>query len=82
MKKIKKMSLANIQDSLSKDEMKRIMAGSGGGSRYCDTTAQCQAWYGWNCGCSNEHNCSCGRANNPNIYYLWLVGKAEFTFMR
>ena len=57
--KTKKMSLENIKGKLSRAEMKNIMAGSGGGNRCCDTSAQCQTWYGSNCGCMSDHICGC-----------------------
>lgn len=44
---IKKMSLANIKGKLSRAEMKKIMAGSGGGGGGCQGFAQVCVW--WNC---------------------------------
>lgn len=63
MKELKKMSLINIQGSLSKEEMKRIMAGSGGGN--CTG----HYWGGdnlpWTEACSSDCTCSI-RANGGN----------------
>ena len=48
---MKKISLENITDSLSRDEMKKIMAGSGGGGGFpCNlTVAAC-----WRTGNTNN----------------------------
>ncbi len=57
--KTTKMSLANIQGKLSRAEMKNIMAGSGGGSIPCETTADCLP-HGQNCVClTGMHICGC-----------------------
>jgi hypothetical protein len=50
MKKTK-MSLANIQGKLSKDEMKKIMAGSGHSlcGQWCESEYDCR-WMGTSCG--------------------------------
>jgi len=44
-----KMSLANIKGKLSRDEMKKIMAGSGGGNKCnvaCTSNANCDSTCG------------------------------------
>ena len=55
-----KMSLANIQGKLSRNEMKKIMAGSG---ESCSISASCSVFYSGNtyfgeCGLLNGH-CKC-----------------------
>lgn len=54
--KTKKISLAQIQGKLSKEEMKKIMAGSGGtdncnGVLMCDPSTGCGTF---NCNCKNN----------------------------
>ena len=54
--KTKKMSLANIQGKLSRAEMKKIMAGSGGACPYtaCDLN------------CNSQNNCKCYGGGTSN----------------
>jgi hypothetical protein len=57
--KTTKISLAQIRGKLSKEEMKKIMAGSGGadncnGVLVCDQTMGCGAF---NCTCSKNNVC-------------------------
>lgn len=53
------MSLVNIQGKLSRAEMKKIMAGSSGGS--CPT-AYCNSL------CTEANNCRCCWGNGKNAY--------------
>jgi hypothetical protein len=59
--KTQKMSLGNIKDVLSRDEMREIMAGSIGGyycRSCCNGSVLCTYWV----------SSCCGLASNGNIY--------------
>ncbi|UEG51469.1 hypothetical protein LLH06_10835 [Mucilaginibacter daejeonensis] len=64
MKIKQKLSLKNIQNVLSNQEMKKIMAGSGGGI----SCGSCNSHPGYTCADQNngfsDHVCMCGAVSN------------------
>ena len=67
--KTKKLSFKEISGALSRDEMKQIMAGSGGSNTYC-------------CVCNVDGGnvtCCTGTSEHCRDYFIWLCGAGGAT---
>ena len=66
--KTEKMSFKNIKDVLSRDEMKKIMAGSGGGSgdNSCDSYT-CPLAGGGSCARNTDLKCACNDGKKAEL---------------
>lgn len=71
--KTTKMSLANIQGKLSRTELKKIMAGSGGTPNTCGgsrDTCDPAVWYG-NGGCCTQYTCLLDPFKSGYGIHIW-----------